>query len=85
MKNYSAKVIVKSKPTVRDINSLNLQQAIEKLMNIENLSCVTGSFYILNFSAKNQCEALHIVEKISMELLANQTIETYEIKTLEEI
>lgn len=85
MKNFSAKVLVKMKPTVKDIKSLTLKQAIECLMPIENLSCQAGSFYLLNFSANNQGEALHIVEKITQDLLSNEVIETYEIKNLEEI
>lgn len=85
MKDYSAKVIVKNKPNIHNHNSCNLKHAIEKIMDINNLTCTVGSLYILNFSAKNQCEALHIVEKISMELLSNPDIENYEIKTLEEI
>lgn len=85
MKNYCAKIIVKIKPSVKDIKSLTLKQAIENLMPIENLSCTAGTFYVLNFSATNQCEALHAVEKIARELLSNEVVETYEIRSLEEV
>lgn len=85
MKNFSSKVLVKMKPTVKDTKSLTLRKAIENFMPIENLSCQMGSFYLLNFSANSQGEALHIVEKIAQELLSNEVIETYEIKNLEEV
>jgi len=79
MKNFSAKIIVKMKPTVNDI-----KYAIESFMNVKNLSCTVGCYYILNLSAHNQVEALNTVEKISQELLANDVIETYEITDLKE-
>lgn len=85
MKNFCAKVLVKMKPTVKDIKSLTLKEAIENLLPVENLSCQAGSFYLLNFSANNQGEALHLVERISEDLLSNEVIETYEIKNLEEV
>lgn len=85
MKNFCAKILVKMKPTVKDVKSLVLKQAIENLLPIENLECTTGSFYILNFSANSQGEALHMAENISQNLLSNEVIETYEIRSLEEI
>lgn len=85
MKNFCAKIIVHMKPTVKDIKSITLKQAIESLLPVENLTCQTGSFYVLNFSAQNQAEALHKVEIIAKDLLSNEVIETYEIKSLEEV
>ena len=85
MKNYCAKVIVNIKPTVKDVKALTLKRAIEDLMPIENLSCNMGTYYCICFSALNQGEALHKVEKIAQDLLSNEVIETYEIKSLEEI
>lgn len=85
MKNFCAKIVVKIKPTVKDIKSLTLRQAIEAFMPLENLSCQAGSFYVLKFSADTQVEALNTVKKIARELLSNEIVETYEIKNLEEI
>ncbi len=42
-------------------------------------------FYMLNFSAQDQREALHMVEKVAEDLLSNEAIEEYEIKALEEV
>lgn len=85
MKKYLAKVIVRVKPTIDDSRCQTLKTAIETILPILNLSCESGVFYLLNFSAKDQCEALHMVEKIAKELLSNDTIENYEIKTIEEV
>lgn len=85
MKKFIAKILVKAKPTAKDIKCLALKQAIEKLMPIQDLSCQTGTFYLLDFSAENQREALHMMETIAKDLLANEAIEEYEIKSLEEI
>lgn len=85
MKNYYAKIIVKIKPTVKDIKGETLKNAIESLMNVKNLSCAVGSYYELKFSAHNQVEALHYAEKISQELLSNEVIEAYEILDLEQV
>jgi len=83
MKKFHAKIIVKMKPDALD-QSVIIEQQIEYLMPIEDLSCETGDVYYLNFAAENQCEALNLVEKISTEILANEEIETYEIRKLEE-
>lgn len=85
MKKFLAKILVKSKPTAKNIKCLALKQAIEKLMPIQDLSCQTGTFYLLDFSAEDQCKALHMVETIAKDLLSNEAIEEYEIKSLEEI
>ena len=84
MIKFHAKVTVKIKPDVEDKRSEILCQAIEYLMPVENLSCKAGDVYYLDFSAENQCQALHIVEKISMEILADEEREDYEIRKLEE-
>ena len=83
MKKFHAKIIVKMKPDSLD-QGVMIEQQIEYLMPIEDLSCETGDVYYLNFAAENQCEALNLVEKISTEILANEEIETYEIRKLEE-
>lgn len=85
MKKFCAKVLVKMKPTVKDVKGQTLKNAIDCFMPIENLSCHVGSYYLLKFDAKNEGEALHTVEKIASEILSNEVIETYEIKALEEI
>lgn len=85
MKKFSAKVIVKMKPTIKDVKGLTLKHSIESFMSIENLSCNVGSVYFFKFDANNETEALHMVEKIAQEILSNEVIETYEIRTLEEI
>ena len=85
MKKFSAKVLIKMKPNVKDVKGLTLQHAIESFMPIENLSCGVACCYFLNFDANNQAEALKMVEKIASEILSNEVIETYEIKTLDEL
>ncbi|MDD3435820.1 MAG: phosphoribosylformylglycinamidine synthase subunit PurS [Candidatus Gastranaerophilales bacterium] len=85
MKKFSAKVIVRMKPTVKDIKGLTLKSAIESFIPIADLSCNVGSVYFLKFNANSEAEALHTVEKISQEILSNEVIETYEIRSLEEI
>jgi len=85
MKKFYAKIIVRMKPTVKDIKGLTVKNAVESFMPIENLSCNVGSVYFLEFDANNEGEALHMVEKIAQEILSNEVIETYEIKALEEV
>ena len=85
MKKFFAKIIVKMKPSVKDIKGSTLKNAIESFMNVRDLSCTVGNYYELRFCAHNQVEALHEVEKISQELLSNEVIEAYEITDLEEI
>lgn len=85
MKKFIAKVIVRLKPTVKDIKGLTLKHAVESFMSINNLNCHVGSVYFLEFDAETEAEALHTVEKISQELLSNEVIETYEIRSIEEI
>jgi len=85
MKKFSAKVIVRMKPTVKDVKGLTLKHAVESFMPIENLSCHVGSVYWLDFEANNETEALHKVEKIAGELLSNDVIEAYEIRALDEV
>jgi len=76
MKKFYAKIIVKMKPTVKDIKGLTVKNAVESFMPIENLSCNVGSVYFLEFDANNEGEALHMVEKIAQEILSNEVIET---------
>lgn len=85
MKKFKAKIIVTMKPTVKDVKGLTLQHAIESYMYIDNLSCNVGSVYFLEFDSRSEADALKTVENISKDLLANEVIETYEIKSLEEI
>lgn len=84
MKTFCAKVLVRSKPNIRDVKSNTCKNAIDSFMPIENLSCITGTYYLLKFDASCEAEALHIVEKIARELLSNEDIEVYEIKALGE-
>lgn len=85
MKKFCAKIIVKNKPTVKDCKCETLKQAVETIMPIIDLTCETGTYYVLTFKASNQGEALNIVETIAKDLLSNEVIETYEIKNLEEV
>ena len=85
MKNFKAKVIVKMKPTIKDIKGLTIEHAVKSILDVQDLSCRVGNAYYFNFSANNQVEALHIVEKIAGEILSNDVIETYEIRSLEEV
>jgi phosphoribosylformylglycinamidine (FGAM) synthase PurS component len=85
MRKYYAKIIVKMKPWIHDPKSESIKEAIINLIPLEGLKCVAGNVYYLDFLAKDQCDALHIVEKISMQLLSNDLIENYEIRKLEEV
>lgn len=85
MKRFLAKILVKAKPVARDIKCLALKQAIEKIIPIKNLVCQSGTFYLLNFDAQDQRQALHMLEAIAKDLLSNETVEDYEIKSLEEV
>lgn len=84
MKTYIAKVVVKLKPSLLDMRGQTLKRAIESFIDVTNLECRIGTSYSLQFDAKNQVEALNLVEKISQELLVNETTEIYEIRSLEE-
>lgn len=84
MNNFTAKISVKLKSNVKDIKGQTLKRAIESFIDIKNLSCNVGTLYYLHFDANNQVEALHLVEKIASELLTNDAIEEYKIKSLEE-
>ena len=84
MKTYCSRIIVKPKQEIQNIKGHRLKENISKLFEIENLSCNIGSFYCFKFNAKNQVEALHLVERISKELLINEDTEEYEIKCLDE-
>lgn len=85
MKKFFTKILVKHKPTAQNVKCLNLKLAIEKLVPIQNLTCQTGMFYMLNFDAKDQIEAFHMAEIVAKDLLSNEEIEEYEIKALEEV
>lgn len=85
MKTYCAKVVVKIKPSVKDVKGLTLKQSVESILPVENLSCRVGSFYELNFSAESFDDAKRNVEKIVQGILYNEVIETYEIIDLNEI
>lgn len=85
MTTYSAKIVVRMKSTVKDVKGLTLKRAIESLFYVENLSCNVGNVYFLKFDANNRNDALRYVEQIAKDILANEVIETYEIKNLEEV
>jgi phosphoribosylformylglycinamidine (FGAM) synthase PurS component len=85
MRKFLAKILVRAKPTAQDVKCLTLKLAIEKLVPIRNLNCHTGTFYVLNFNAPDQREALHMVEKVAGDLLSNEFVEEYEITALEEV
>ena len=85
MRKFNAKVIVRMKPTIKDIKGLTLKHAVESFMDIKNLTCHVGSVYFFTFDANAETEALHTVERIAEELLSNDVIENYEIKSLEEV
>lgn len=84
MKKYCAKVIVKIKPSVKDVKGLTLKQAVESIMPVEDLICRVGNFYELNFLACSLNAARETVEKIAQEILFNEVIEVYEIIDLKE-
>ena len=84
MKKYSAKIIVNIKPSIKDIKGLTLKNAIENIVEINNLNCRVGSIYTINFDSMNIQQAEKIANKIAQEILSNEVIETYEVK-IEEI
>lgn len=85
MKKFCAKILVKIKPNVKDIKGITLKNAIESFMSVEDLTCSVGYYYILEFCANSEGEALNAANKIAGEILSNEVIETYEIKALEEV
>lgn len=85
MKKFSSKIIVKVKPTSCDSRCSMLKDAIDKFMDVPNLTCLVGTYYLLTFDANNEVEALNTVEKIAKELLTNDNNEVYEIKSLQEV
>lgn len=85
MKIFKAKVIVKMKPSIKDIKGQTIEHAINSFMDVQNLSCRAGNVYYFNFTASNEVEALHIIEQIASEILSNDVIENYEIRYLEEV
>lgn len=85
MKKFSSKIIVKVKPPSCDKRCTMLKDAIDKFMNVANLTCQVGTYYLLTFEANNEVEALNTVEKIARDLLTNDINEVYEIKSLEEV
>ncbi len=85
MTNFKAKIIVKMKPTIKDIKGLTLEHAVKSIMDVQNLSCHVGSVYYFNFSAEDQIQALHMVEDIAQNILSNDVIEDYQIRYLEEV
>lgn len=85
MKQFKAKVIVKMKPSVKDVKGETVARAVRCYLPLENLSCSVGSVYYLKFDAQCEAEALHTVEKIAADILSNEVIETYEIRYIEEV
>ncbi|HNW25986.1 MAG TPA: phosphoribosylformylglycinamidine synthase subunit PurS [Candidatus Gastranaerophilaceae bacterium] len=85
MKKFCGKIIVKMKPDVKDIKGEALKQAVKSVVELHDLQCAVGNWYQISFCAKNQVEALKFIDKIAQDILSNEVIETYEIKSLEEI
>jgi len=85
MKKFLTKILIKSKPTAQNVKCLNLKLAIEKIVPVKDLTCQTGMFYMLNFSAQDQREALHMVDRVAQDLLSNEFVDDYEIMDLEEV
>jgi len=79
MKKYNVQVKVNIKPEIKDIKAITLKQAVESIIDVENLSCRTGNIYDLNFEAENKDEAKKIIKTICDEILFNNVIEEYEI------
>lgn len=85
MKKFCSKIVVKMKPDVKDVKGEALKQAISSVIKLDNLHCSVGNWYQINFCAKNQVEALKAIDIIAQDILSNEVIETYEIKSLEEV
>ena len=85
MKNFCAKIVVKLKPTIKDIKGQTLKQAIDRILSVQDLQCNVGNYYSFCFYAESHTNAKEIIEKIAQEILSNDTIEMYEVLSLEEI
>lgn len=85
MNTYVAKVVVKLKPTIPDIQGQTLKRAIESLFEVNNLVCRVGKSYSLEFGSESQVEAYNLVEEIAKELLVNESTEFFEIRSLYEV
>ncbi len=85
MKRFCAKVIVRLKPTVRDMLGENLKRAIDSYVKVENLVCRVGTCYNFKFDVESQVEALNLVKLVADELLTNEFAEEYEIRSIDEI
>lgn len=76
---FRAQIIVRTKPSIKDIKALTLKQAVGNLFEVEDFNCHAGNVYWLDFCADSKAEAQKIAETIAQEILANQVIEDYEI------
>ncbi len=85
MKKFNAKVIVKLKPSIKDVKGQTIKTTIECVEPVTDLSCQAGSVYWFTFEAKNQAEALKLIEKIAKDILSNEVIEMYEIRYIKEV
>lgn len=85
MKNFLAKVLVKIKPSVKDIKGLTLKEAIGSILPSTDFSCRVGNYYELKFQALDLCEAQKHINIIVHEILFNEVIEIYEVISIEEL
>lgn len=85
MKKFNAKVIVKLKPSIKDVKGQTIKTTIECIEPVNELTCHAGSVYWFTFEAENQAEALNFIEKIAKDILSNEVIEMYEIRYINEV
>ncbi len=77
---FIAEIKVRIKPEIKDIKGLALKSAVQNILDVKDLDCRVGSFYVLNFEAENLVEAEEKVRIISEEILANPVIENFEVE-----
>ena len=85
MKKFNAKIIVRLKQSIKDVKGQTIKNTIECVEPVSGLCCQAGSVYWFTFEAKNQAEALNLVEKIAKDILSNEVIEEYEIRYIKEV
>ncbi len=83
--HYSAKVLVRLKPDVKDSKARVLESVIERKDYAQAPVCHCGKFYQIEIESQNLISAEHAIEQIAREILANSVIECYEILSLEEV
>ncbi len=83
-KKFKAIITVKIKPTIKDIKTITLKEAVSDLLEVKNFNCSIDTQYNLTYEAEDMKKAKAIAQMISDEILSNSVIENYDI-SMEEI